>query len=273
MSVNEGIDLEKWVGETAPLVNPEELETWILHEDERILVLNKPGWLVCHPSKNGPWSSLVGALREARNLDQVHLVARLDRETSGLVILAKDSGMSSILQTAMAKRVVKKHYHAILEGTLPVGIGERHTVDIPLVNDRKSLVHVKCKAQKGQQGSKAISHFTPIEEATGHTLVHVNIETGRKHQIRAHAEWLENRVVGDKIYGPDALWFIKFTETGWTPEMAEALTHPRQALHCSRMTFNLEGQDPLEFSAPFPSDYLGLLSKLGFQTKRPFAEQ
>ncbi|MEM9025356.1 MAG: RNA pseudouridine synthase, partial [Verrucomicrobiota bacterium] len=216
MANPQGIDIEKWVGESAPLVEPEELESWILEEDERLLVLNKPGWLVCHPSKNGPWSSLVGALREARNLDQVHLVSRLDRETSGLVILAKDSGMGSVLQGAMAQRKVEKRYHAVLEGILPVIVGEKLTVDVPLVNDRKSLVHVKCKAQKGQQGSRAVSHFVPLEIGREYSLVEVLIETGRKHQIRAHAEWIGNRVVGDKIYGPDALWFLKFTETGWT---------------------------------------------------------
>lgn len=270
MAHSEGIDLDKWVGKDAPLVEPQELESWILHEDERILVLNKPGWLVCHPSKNGPWSSLVGALREARNLDQVHLVSRLDRETSGLVILAKDAGMGSKLQTAMAQRKVDKRYHTVLEGKLQVGIGERLTVDVPLVNDRKSLVHVKCKAQKGQQGSKAISHFTPIEFGEMHTLAEVEIETGRKHQIRAHAEWLGNRVVGDKIYGPDALWFIKFTETGWTDEMAEALLHPRQALHCSRMVFHLENSETLEFQAPFTPDFKVLLQRLGFETASNF---
>ena len=254
---------DKWTGVTAPLVEPDELETWVLQEDERILVLNKPGWLVCHPSKNGPWSSLVGALREARDLDEVHLVARLDRETSGLVVLAKDKGMSRILQMAMSQRLVDKVYHAVLEGHLPVNVGETHTVDVPLVNDRKSLVHVKCKAQKGQ-GQSAISHFTPLKVGEKHSLVEVRIETGRKHQIRAHAEWLENRVVGDKIYGPDAEWFLKFTETGWTEEMAAALLHPRQALHCRGMVFNLEDSPKLTFEAPYPDDFHQLLEKLGF---------
>ena len=253
---------DKWTGVTAPLVEPDELESWVLHEDERILVLNKPGWLVCHPSKNGPWSSLVGALREARGLDEVHLVARLDRETSGLVVLAKDKGMSRTLQMAMSKRLVDKVYHAVLEGQLPIGIGETHTVDTPLVNDRKSLVHVKSKAQKGQQGQSAISHFTPLKVGENHTLVEVKIETGRKHQIRAHAEWMGNRVVGDKIYGPDAAWFLKFTETGWTEEMAEALIHPRQALHCRSMTFNLEEAPQLNYEAPYPDDFKELLVHL-----------
>src|ERR1044071_3188746 len=90
------------------LIAPEAVPTWILYEDERLLVVNKPGDVTCHPSKAGPWSSLVGALREYARLPTVHLVFRLDRETSGVVVLAKDAKMASRLQVAMQERKVGK---------------------------------------------------------------------------------------------------------------------------------------------------------------------
>src|SRR5215207_10406103 len=100
------------------MIVPEEVPSWIVYEDERLLVVNKPGDLVCHPSKAGPWSSLVGALREYTNLPTVHLVFRLDRETSGVVVLAKDTAMASRLQVAMQQRKVGKSYRAVLTGHL-----------------------------------------------------------------------------------------------------------------------------------------------------------
>src|SRR3954470_21148200 len=100
------------------MIAPAELPSWIIFEDERLLVVNKPGDVVCHPSKAGPWSSLVGALREYANLPTVHLIFRLDRETSGVVVLAKDPKTASRLQVAMQERKVGKTYLAILCGEL-----------------------------------------------------------------------------------------------------------------------------------------------------------
>src|SRR5580704_15287924 len=101
-----------------PLIDPADFRSWILHEDEHLLVVNKPGDVVCHPSKAGPWSSLVGAAREYLGLPTMHLVFRLDRETSGVVVLAKDAATASRLQVAMQKRRVGKSYLAVLTGEL-----------------------------------------------------------------------------------------------------------------------------------------------------------
>ena len=98
------------------MIAPEEVPTWIVHEDDRLLVLNKPGDVVCHPSKAGPWSSLVGAAREYAHLAASHLIFRLDRETSGVVVLAKDPEMASRLQKAMQQRLVPKTYLANAQG-------------------------------------------------------------------------------------------------------------------------------------------------------------
>src|SRR3954466_9664122 len=96
------------------IITPEELRAWVIFEDDRLLVLNKPGDVLCHPSKAGPWSSLVGAAREYLRAPAVHLVSRLDRETRGVVVLAKTPAGASRLQTAAQDRRYGKVYLALL---------------------------------------------------------------------------------------------------------------------------------------------------------------
>ena len=95
-------------GPIAPLVDMTLFPSWIVFEDDDLLILNKPGWLVCHPSKDGLLSSLVGAVRMYTNLDKLHLVARLDRETSGLVIIAKRPSVARKFQMAIQERKVER---------------------------------------------------------------------------------------------------------------------------------------------------------------------
>jgi 23S rRNA pseudouridine1911/1915/1917 synthase len=238
------------------MIAPEELASWILHEDERLVVVNKPGDVVCHPSKHGPWSSLVGAVRERLGLATVHLVFRLDRETSGVVVLAKDPRTASRLQTAMQERKVGKAYLAILTGDLPDPV----RVEQPLGADTSSPVFMKSAVCAG--GQPSATRFEPLCRGQGFTLCRVTTETGRKHQIRAHAQWLGHSVVGDKIYGPDARLYLAFIDTGWTPELEQALLLPRQALHCAAIDLNTEGF-PAVFRAPLPADMSDFCARHG----------
>lgn len=229
------------------MIAPEEVPSWILHEDERLLVVDKPGDVVCHPSKAGPWSSLVGALREYARLPTVHLVFRLDRETSGVVVLAKDAAMASRLQVAMQRRRVGKEYLALLEGALAGPV----TVEQALGDDVNSPVFIKSAVVP--DGQPAVTHFTPLATGGGFTLARIVTETGRKHQIRAHAQWLGFSLVGDKIYGPDARLYLDFIDHGWTPALATRLRLPRQALHCARIDLRPAGL-PRVFRAALPAD-------------------
>ncbi len=145
---------------------------WIIHEDDELLVVNKSGEVVCHPSKFGPTSSLVGAAREYTGLATMHLIFRLDRETSGVVVMAKNPSMASLLQTAMQKRKVAKSYTAFLKGHLT----ETITVDQPLGPDEESPVWVKDRVRS--DGKTAISHFSPMAGNTDFTVARVTIETG-----------------------------------------------------------------------------------------------
>lgn len=232
------------------MIAPEEVPRWVVYEDARLLVVNKPGDVVCHPSKAGPWSSLVGALREYAQLPTVHLVFRLDRETSGVVVLAKDARMASRLQVAMQDRRVGKAYQSILTGELPGPV----TVDQRLGDDVTSPVFVKSAVVGPDEvGQSAITHFTPQRAHGGFTLARVVTETGRKHQIRAHAQWLGHSLVGDKIYGPDARLYLEFIDHGWTERLAQRLLLPRQALHCAEIDLRPAGL-PHVFQAPLPDD-------------------
>jgi 23S rRNA pseudouridine1911/1915/1917 synthase len=238
------------------LITLAELRSWIVYEDARLLVVSKPGDVVCHPSKAGPWSSLVGATREYTQLPTMHLVFRLDRETSGVVVLAKDAEMASRLQTAMMKRKVGKKYFAILTGELAAPV----TVDQPLGDDTASPVFVKSAVCAG--GQPSVTHFTPVATGGGFTLVRVVTGTGRKHQIRAHAQWLGHNLVGDKIYGPDARCYLEFIDHGWTEGLAAKLLLPRQALHCAEIDLRPAGLE-FDFSAPLPEDLQEFCRRVG----------
>ena len=229
------------------MITLEEIKSWVIYEDDRLLVVNKPGDVVCHPSKAGPWSSLVGAAREYTGLPTMHLVFRLDRETSGVVVLAKDAKMASVLQTAMMERKAGKGYLAVMSGELPAPV----TVNQPLGDDRASPVFIKSTVVEG--GQAAVTHFTPLVVAGGFTFARVVTETGRKHQIRAHAQWLGHSLIGDKIYGPDAQLYLDFITKGWSAALEEKLLLPRQALHCAEIDLSAVGA-PQIFKAEMAAD-------------------
>ena len=234
---------------TPPLVDRAELRTWVMLNDEHLLVLDKPGWLVCHPSKNGPWSSLAGAVREEFKPDAIRLVYRLDRETSGVIILAKTEAMGRRLGKAVLQRQVGKLYVALLEGEMAGSV----RVNQPLGPDPAANVTVKSKVVAGEGSQEAETVFHPLWARGGFTLAGVELLTGRKHQIRAHAEWLGRRVVGDKLYGPDPALYLEFALKGWTARHSALLPLTRQALHCAAIDLRPAGMDYL-LRAPWPQD-------------------
>ncbi len=220
-------------GPDADLIDPGELPQWILEDSPDVLAIDKPGWVVCHPSKNGPWSSLVGACREWTGLETLHLVARLDRETSGVILMAKHRAAARSLQMAIEARQVGKRYFAILKGVLTDPV----KVDQHLAKDLESAVAAKVAVRRSNSSKRAVTTFRPCLWNDRYTLVEIGLETGRKHQIRAHAAWLGHAVVGDKIYGPDDTLFLEFIEQGWTSRLETALPMRRQALHAAELRF------------------------------------
>jgi 23S rRNA pseudouridine1911/1915/1917 synthase len=236
---------------SAPLVDPARLRDWVLFEDDRLLVINKPGWLVVHPSKNGPWSSLAGAVREGLGIGTIRFIYRLDRETSGVIVLAKDESTGSRLQKAVGRRLIGKAYVAVVEGEMPESV----TVNQSLGPDPSAGVTVKqhVVAPESEGAQVATTRFHPLARSGGFTLLGVELLTGRKHQIRAHAEWLGHRVAGDKLYGPDPHLYLEFAQHGWTARHSELLPLTRQALHCTAIDLRPAGFDFL-LRAPWPGD-------------------
>lgn len=228
-------------------VTADELRAWTIEEDEHVLVLNKPAHVVCHPSKTGPWSSLAGACREYLGLERIHLPVRLDRETSGVVVIAKDHQAGSRLHSAVAHGSFRKVYLAIVSGKLT---GPR-IVDAPLARDVASEYSTRQAVVPG--GRPAVTEFEPIETTGAFTLVRAIPRTGRTHQIRVHAAWIGYPIIGDKLYGPDPRFMLEFIRSGFTAEMKRALLLDRQALHAAELTF-LFGQDEITYSAPLAPD-------------------
>ena len=248
----------------APLIELSELPSWIVEEDADFLAFSKPGWVVCHPSKNGPLSSLVGAVREWRGGATMHLVSRLDRETSGIILIALNREAASKSQKAVEHRMVSKTYLAILEGEMR----EPQLVDAPLRPDTASPVLVKQCVGNGPDARTAVSFFEPLYRGNGYTLARVELHTGRKHQIRAHAQHIGHCVVGDKLYGRNERLYLEFCEKGWTDRCARELEMPRQALHAARLIFK-SPDFQRTFSAPLPRDMRDFcLEKIGVPAER-----
>lgn len=237
-------------------VTAEELAAWIIQHDSDLLVLNKPGLVVCHPSKHGPWSSLIGACREYLGDATLHMPSRLDRETSGVIVFARTREMGSRLQKAVQARQVSKSYLAILEGTLR----EALCVDQPIGPALASRVVLRQGVRP--DGRPAKTYFEPLEWRGGYTLARVRTETGRLHQIRVHAAWLGHAVAADKIYGPDEGLFLEFIEQGFSARLRAVLPMERQALHAEQMVFDLE-EGPMEFRAALPADMAEFWQRLG----------
>ena len=227
---------------------PSEFESWIQAENADWICVDKPALVVCHPSKHGPASSLVGACRLYRNLEACHLVFRIDRETSGVVLIARNREAASRLQKAVENRKVHKEYIAILKGELRGKVLE----DRPLGRHRESVI-VARQGWRPDIGRPCATFFEPIAVSAGFSFVRVTMSSGRQHQIRAHAELLGHPVVGDKIYGmPDEV-FLSFIGPGLDVEQQDRVGHRRHALHAWRVVFDLP-EGPLALEAPLAPD-------------------
>jgi 23S rRNA pseudouridine1911/1915/1917 synthase len=230
------------------LITPDELREWILDQTDELLVVNKPPHVVCHPSRHGPWSSLVGACREYLGAERVRMPFRLDRETSGVMVLAQDQAAGSRLHRAVYAHRFRKTYHAILCGSLAAPV----TVTRPIGSDEQSEFFTRRTV--GEEGGEwAETGFVPLAEGGGFTLVRVHPRTGRRHQIRVHAASLGLPLLGDKLYGSDASLMTQFIREGFSENLLARLPLRRHALHCSRVEFRTERGTEV-FAAPPPAD-------------------
>jgi 23S rRNA pseudouridine1911/1915/1917 synthase len=243
-----------WPPAAPPDAGPEDIPLEILYEDDDLLVLNKPPGIVVHPAAGHSAGTLVNALLHhcAGRLSGVGGVARpgivhrLDKETSGCLVAAKNDAAHLHLSAQFAARRTQKIYEALVCGRVPGGSGE---IDAPISRHRADRKRMAAGA-----GREARTSFRVLERLRGATRVEVELHTGRTHQIRVHFQHLGHPVVGDLIYGRRHNAVLR---------EAAGCVAPRQMLHARKLvlTHPRTGQ-LLVFEAPLPEDFLNILAIL-----------
>lgn len=234
---------------------PEAIRLEILYEDEEILVLDKPVGLVVHPGAGNADGTLVNALLhhrpDLRILPRAGLVHRLDKDTSGVMVVACTPGAHSALVRQLEERTVKRQYEAVCAGVMTGG----GTVDAPIGRHPVDRVRMAIR----EDGREAVTHYRVAARFRGHTHVLCRLETGRTHQIRVHMASIRHPIVGDPVYGGRLA-----VPRGATPALIEALRgFRRQALHAAQLELVHPASGELvHFEAPLAADLQDLLEAL-----------
>lgn len=243
-----------------PTYAAEAIPLTIVHEDEDILIINKPVGLVVHPGAGNSSRTLLNALLHhapsLQHLPRAGILHRLDKDTSGLLVVAKNEAALRSLNHQLKKKTMQREYQAIVTGTLISG----GTVDAPIDRHR----HQRTRMAVDEMGKPAVTHYRVMEKFRAHTRLKLMLETGRTHQIRVHMAHIRHPIIGDPTYG-GRMQLIKNT----TPELTEALRGlKRQALHAFALGFNHpRTQEPVRYEIELPDDMSALLVLLREDTK------
>ena len=234
-------------------LRPEAIPLRVLYEDADLLVIDKPAGMVVHPAPGHAAGTLANAVLahapEVRVNGSVRpgIVHRLDKETSGLLVVAKHERALAALQAQFQARETLKLYLALLEGVVEP---EEGTIDAPIGRDPRNRQRMAVL----REGRPAVSHFRVVERFARHTLVEVRPETGRTHQIRVHCAFIGHPVAGDPVYGPG--------RRGSRGARGPELPLERQFLHAARLGFRALDGAWREFESPLPPDLAAALDAL-----------
>ncbi|MEM9479125.1 MAG: RNA pseudouridine synthase [Verrucomicrobiota bacterium] len=240
----------------------------VIDETEDYIVVVKPAPLLVHPSVPGNPPTLLDGLEgllafDLANGAQLSIINRLDRETSGLVLVAKNKEWASRFGKAMQRRAVEKEYLAIVWGW-PVEDEFVCAEPIRQMSEfMESAIWVKrCVNPEGQVSETRFVVERRFERETSNgnqfALVRAKPVTGRMHQIRVHLAHLGHAIVGDKIYGPGEHCYLNHIETGWTPELERELLLPRHALHSAKLEVEVNGES-FSWECGLPEEMVGFV--------------
>lgn len=235
--------IEVRIDEDSNQFEPQNLDTQVLYEDFDIMMINKPPYMVVHPTKSHPDKTIANGLmfylKDKKENPRIRFVNRLDMNTSGLLIVAKNAYAHHLLSQDMNENKVIKKYIAIVKGVIEEDCG---TIDQPIYREEEESI----KRIVDERGQKSVSHFKVIQRLEDATIVQVLLETGRTHQIRVHLSHLGYGIIGDELYGYVDESLIK-----------------RQALHAHELEFNQpRTKEKIDFKAELPDDMKELISKL-----------
>ena len=235
---------------------PEAIDLDLVYQDDDVLVINKPAGLVVHPGAGNPRGTLVNALlhfdASLAELPRAGIVHRLDKDTSGLMVVARTLRAHTSLVEQLSGREVHRQYLAVVQGTMVAG----NTINAPIgrhPTDRVRMAVVK------EGGRDAITHYRLREKFRAHTLVECRLETGRTHQIRVHMASVRHQIVGDPLYGGA----FRLPKAATEALVARLHGFRRQALHAEQLTFaHPSTGEPVAHEAPMPEDMQALVRDL-----------
>jgi 23S rRNA pseudouridine1911/1915/1917 synthase len=234
---------------------PEAMQLDLLYEDDSLLVVNKPAGLVMHPAAGNPSGTLLNGLLhhqpQLSAIPRAGIVHRLDKDTSGLLVVAKTLPAQNALVQQLQARSVKREYRAIVQGSMVAG----GTVDKPIGRHPVNRLRMAVV----ERGKQAVTHYKILQRFAAHTYLQVNLQTGRTHQIRVHMSHIRHPLLGDPLYGGR-----QKLPPGLSNDAVETLREfKRQALHAIRLELiHPDSGKLMSWQAPLPSDMQQLLRLL-----------
>ena len=231
----------------------------VLYQDEALLAIDKPAGLPMHTSAKFWRNTLVAVLRERYPGQHTEICHRIDRETSGVMLIARTPEAGSRLKGAFASRRISKRYLALCKGNPP----DSGTIDQPL-KLLDTPTHLMMGPVAHGDGLPAVTRFQVVRRFAAHALVAAAPETGRQHQIRVHLASAGYPLVGDKLYGAGEQYFMEACETGISAALLERFDGlPRHALHAEQITFeHPTSGGPMTIVSPLPADLTDYMSRL-----------